>query len=318
MADGDRSELEASLRRVEALIAGLDRIADPAAREPARELLELVLDLHTLGLARIIAIVAAAAGGAALLDRLAEDPQARAILLLHGLRPQEAEARIRAALGRLRPDWVLRGIGVLLREVRGGVARLRATAGGNGRVDAVALRAEIEAAIVEAAPDLDDILIEGLDERGNLPPPRRAGEMSCPARLYRGTGCSQLRHFVSPPAGARTLPNSAQRPDRRQASAFDRAVQPRGRLRLPRLRRHPTRPPRRALSPGPAEFAAVARLCHDRRAVGGVSDPDRPGVCFFDSTARRPVGALSGARRRDAIRARPRSVVANWRRAIRC
>ncbi len=164
MDDGDRSELETSLRRVEALIADLDRIADPAARAPARELLELVLELHTLGLARIIAIVAGAAGGARLLDRLAEDPQARAILLLHGLHPQEAEARIRAALGRLRPDWALRGIGVLLREVRGGTAHLSATAGGNGRVDAAALRAEIEAAIVEAAPDLDDILIEGLDE----------------------------------------------------------------------------------------------------------------------------------------------------------
>ena len=116
-----------------------------------------------MGLARIIAIVAGAPGGAALLDRLAEDPQARAILLLHGLHPQEAEARVRAALDRLRPDWALRGIGVLLREVKGGAARLSATAGGSGRVDAAALRAEIEAVIVEAAPDLDDILIEGLD-----------------------------------------------------------------------------------------------------------------------------------------------------------
>jgi hypothetical protein len=160
MDSGDRSELEGSLRRVEALIAGLNRIADPAVREPARELLEL----HTLGLARIIAIVAGAPGGAPLLDRLAEDPRARAILLLHGLHPQEAEARIRAALGRLRPDWALRGIGVLLHEVRGGGARLSATAGGNGRVDAAALRAEIEAAIIEAAPDLDDLVIEGLDE----------------------------------------------------------------------------------------------------------------------------------------------------------
>jgi hypothetical protein len=55
MYESDRSDLGASLRRVEALIAALDRIADPAAREPARELLELVLELHTLGLARIIA-----------------------------------------------------------------------------------------------------------------------------------------------------------------------------------------------------------------------------------------------------------------------
>ncbi len=164
MDDGDRPDIEGSLRRVEALIADLDRIADPRAREPARALLELVLELHTLGLARIIAIVAGAPGGAALLDRLADDPQARAILLLHGLHPQEAETRIRAALNRLRPDWALRGIGVVLAEVKGGTARLRATAGSDGRIDAAALRSEIEAAIVEAAPDLDEILIEGLPE----------------------------------------------------------------------------------------------------------------------------------------------------------
>ncbi len=164
MDDSDRSELEGSLRRVEGLIAALDRIPDPATREPARELLELVLELHTLGLARIIAIAAAAPGGASLLDRLAEDPQARAILLLHGLHPQEAEARIRPALDRLRPDWALRGIGVRVREVGGGGARLFATVGANGPVDSAALRSEIESAIVEAAPDLDDIVIEGLDE----------------------------------------------------------------------------------------------------------------------------------------------------------
>lgn len=164
MDDADGSDIGAALRRVEALIAALDRIADPAAREPARELLELVLEMHTLGLARIIAIVADAPGGASLLDRLAEDPPARAILLLHGLHPQEAEARIRAALDRLRPDWALRGIGVRLREVAGGAARLTASAGGNGPIDAASLRAEIEAALVEAAPDLDKIIIEGLDE----------------------------------------------------------------------------------------------------------------------------------------------------------
>jgi hypothetical protein len=164
MDEGDRSEFEESLRPVEALIATLDRIPDPAVREPARELVELVLELHTLGLARIAAIVAGSLGGAPLLDRLAEDPQVRAILLLHGLHPREAEARIRAAIDRLRPDWALRGIGVRLHEVAGGTARLFATAGGNRPIDAAALRAEIEAAIVDAAPDLEDIVIEGLDE----------------------------------------------------------------------------------------------------------------------------------------------------------
>jgi hypothetical protein len=75
-------------------------------------------------------------------------------------RPKPASA----TLDRLGPDWALRGIGVRLHEVVGGTARIVATAGGNGPIDAAALRAEIEAVIVEAAPDLDDIIIEGLSQ----------------------------------------------------------------------------------------------------------------------------------------------------------
>ena len=104
-------------------------------------------------------------------------------------------------------------------------------------------------------------------------------------------------------------PDNLPGPDRGQAPAFDRAVEPRGGLRLPRLRRHPDGAPRLALSLDPAEFAAAARLCHQRRAVGRVSDPDRPGVRVSRQRGAAPGSALSGCRRRHPIRARPRSLV---------
>jgi len=188
MDEGNRSELEGSLRRVEALIAALDRIPDPAVREPARELLELVLELHTLGLARIAAIVAGSLGGAPLLDRLAEDPQVRAILLLHGLHPREAEARIRAAIDRLRPDWALRGIGVRLREVAGGTARLFATAGGNRPIDAAALPQKSKRRSSMKCPTLKTSSSRAWTSR-NSPPPPRTGELPCRGRPCPGTGC---------------------------------------------------------------------------------------------------------------------------------
>lgn len=157
--------VEQALRRIEELIAALDSLPDPAAREPARALLEVVLDLHSLALARVTATIASE-GGAALLQRLAEDEPVRAILLLHGLHPETVEVRVDRAIEELRPRFSVCGLGIKLVESNAKLARVRVrwTSEGPGRVDAAALREEIEAVIVEAAPDLETLEIEGLDE----------------------------------------------------------------------------------------------------------------------------------------------------------
>jgi hypothetical protein len=70
----DKHALQTSLHRLTALIAALDALPDPAAREPAREVLELMLDLHGLALTRIVAAVAAH-GDAGLLVPLVIDSE---------------------------------------------------------------------------------------------------------------------------------------------------------------------------------------------------------------------------------------------------
>lgn len=146
--DGDSARLEASLRRIEELADDLDRLADAAAREHARELLERVLDLHGLGLARIITLIARAEGGADLLERLGQDEPVRAVLLLHGLHPEDLETRLRRAIAELRPAVVAELTGLSHRQ-----ARLRVTGADP------ALREAIEAALLEQAPDLEAIEI---------------------------------------------------------------------------------------------------------------------------------------------------------------
>ena len=158
MSRPDKQVLQDSLHRLEALIAGLAALPDPVSREPAREALELVLDLHGLALTKIVAGIAAD-GGSALLARLAEDPHIGAMLLLHGAHPEATETRVRRALEQLRPRLEEHQARVIsVRLVR---ASLRLLLSGGA---ASTLRQEIEDAIVDAAPELEDILLEELDE----------------------------------------------------------------------------------------------------------------------------------------------------------
>lgn len=155
----DSAILEKALLRLETLTFALEKVADEAAREMARELLELVLDLHALALARITAIVAGSENGGALVERLTANPHIRAILLLHGLHPQDPEQRLRQAIEARRYSWAERGIRVDLTTVQQSSARVVVSLlGASESVDL--LRNEIECALVDAAPDLDEVLVE--------------------------------------------------------------------------------------------------------------------------------------------------------------
>lgn len=169
MKDGgtqsDSRAAETALRRLEELVVAVDRIADPSARECARELLELTLDLHGLALARVVALAMNSKDAAALTEGLIADVNIRAVLLLHGLHPEDAETRLRKTIAAMRPHWGVRGIRVDLVHFEPGLARVRAqrSAGVDGVSDAE-LRREVEEILIEAAPDLDDIIVEGLEE----------------------------------------------------------------------------------------------------------------------------------------------------------
>lgn len=147
--------------RVQELIAALEGLPDPAAAAPARELVQLVLDLHGGGLARMLAIVAEAGNGGLLLERLALDDQVKGLLLLHGLHPQDLETRIGNAVDRLRPHLAVIGVGVGAASIEDGVVRLELHCD-HAPTRADALRREIEDALFDAAPDVAGIVIEGL------------------------------------------------------------------------------------------------------------------------------------------------------------
>ena len=126
-----------------------------------------MLDLHGLALARTLAIVAAAENGRSLVECLARDEQVRAALLLHGLHPEPIEERVQRAVERLEPELGVLGFRVRVVAVGAAMVRLRLTgAHGPEGSRAMGLRQQIEAAIIDEAPDLDEIVIEGLEDAG--------------------------------------------------------------------------------------------------------------------------------------------------------
>jgi len=165
----ERLQVEESLRRIDERLAALGHIADPGAREAARELVEAVLDLHGLALARVMALAAADSPG--LLDRFAQDEQIKAVLLLYGLHPQDPAARIEATLAALRPRFAALGAEVELVRVTATAASVRVTGCG----DQEDLRREVEEAIANAAPDLDEMAIHWAEPREAAPAPALAG-----------------------------------------------------------------------------------------------------------------------------------------------
>lgn len=162
-ADEEQKGLGTTLRRLDALVDAIGTMPDQADRETAREMLELILDLHGLALARILSHTGKASEGRALIETLAEDAPIRAVMLLHGLHPDDPETRLRKVIAAMRPHWGVRGARVEIVKLTSHSAHIHIhqSAKGSGMVS---LLREIEDVLVDAAPDLDEILFDGIEE----------------------------------------------------------------------------------------------------------------------------------------------------------
>ena len=151
--------------RMETSIEALESIADSNARGLARNLLESALDLHAIALAKVLTICQEAENGELLIRNMLADPYVGAVVLLHGLHPQDAEARLRSKLAEMRPHWGVRGFRVELAHIDQTAARVRVTVSATAGHEAnKTLALEIEQVLTDAAPDLDRIVVEVSDK----------------------------------------------------------------------------------------------------------------------------------------------------------
>lgn len=153
--------------RVQELVARVEALSDPAARETAQELLDAVLELYGDGLERIFgALEEAGPAGESVREKLAADGVVSSLLMIHGLYPVPLETRVAEALERVRPYMESHGGGVEVLGLEDDVLRLRLHGSCDGcPSSASTLELAIKQELEEAAPDLLGIEVEGLVEQ---------------------------------------------------------------------------------------------------------------------------------------------------------
>jgi Fe-S cluster biogenesis protein NfuA len=160
------------MERVESLVHELEQSPDAAARARATEIIQSVMELHAAALERMLEMLArAGAAGQAMIDSLAEDGLVASVLLLHGIHPLDLETRVGQALDSVRPLLRSHGGNVELIGLSGGIVRLRLLGSCDGcPSSAQTIKSAIEEAIIERAPDVTGIVVDGAEGNGHSAP----------------------------------------------------------------------------------------------------------------------------------------------------
>lgn len=149
--------------RIELLLDELRAGADSRSYDRAEELLRLITELYGGGLTRIVEL--ARAGTPDLLAAMTDDDLVASLLVVHGLHPDDVATRVAAALDSVRPLLGAHGGDVELLGIdeAAGSVHLRLLGSCDGcPSSAVTLQQAVEVAILEAAPEIAVIAVEGL------------------------------------------------------------------------------------------------------------------------------------------------------------
>ncbi len=164
-------EFDRRLEEVESLVGRLEELADQQAKATAVDAVKAVLELHGEVIGRMLEVIhESGPQGIELIDSLGRDPTVGGLLVLHGLHPLSLEDRVVEALEKVRPYLGSHGGGVELLGVSDGVVNLRLEGSCHGCASSqMTLKHAIEQSILDAAPDVVSIEVEGVQ------PPEPAG-----------------------------------------------------------------------------------------------------------------------------------------------
>ena len=167
MASHNDNDFRERVQRIGGLVQEIEAIADPALRASTKELVQSLMDLHGAAFERVMEIVAGAGEpGMELIDHLGRDPKVSSVLVLYGLHPEDLDSRVLKAIERIRPQLRKQGCELELLSLRDGDVRIRVEKGEHTcGSTAKTVQATLEGAIYDAAPDLQSLVVEGLEEK---------------------------------------------------------------------------------------------------------------------------------------------------------
>ncbi len=159
-------DFQKRVQRIGELVGELDMVTDPAARAACKGLVQSLMELHGQALERILEVVFQSSNsGEQLIDELGQDSLVSSLMILYGLHPEELQVRVERKLQQIGSKLYKMGAEARLVSVNGGVICLHAHIEGHAcGSTAKTVRATLEEAMYEAAPDLDSLVIEGLEE----------------------------------------------------------------------------------------------------------------------------------------------------------
>jgi hypothetical protein len=164
-------EFQEKMRQLGSLVGELDQLPGGGSKVAARELVRLLMEVHRTGLERMMELVFQAgtgASGGAIIDRLGQDPIVRNLLLLYSLHPDDLETRILQALDVARARLRKLDGRVDLVSFHEGAVQLRLHTSGHSRGSTIKdLRAIVEGAIYDLAPDLSSLTILAPEEESS-------------------------------------------------------------------------------------------------------------------------------------------------------
>jgi hypothetical protein len=163
---GDENDFQQRVQKIGGLVHDLETIADPASRAAAKELVQLLMDLHGTGLERILEIIFQSGDqGPRIIDDLGQDPLVSSLLILYGLHPEELQTRVERKLEQICSKLHKMGAEAKLISVNGSDVRLHVTVDGHAcGSTSRTVKTTVEEAVYEAAPDLTSLTVEGLEE----------------------------------------------------------------------------------------------------------------------------------------------------------
>jgi Fe-S cluster biogenesis protein NfuA len=162
----NNTEFQAQAEQINRLVQRVSELPDDDVRTAALELLQSLMDLHGAVTSRIVELLSdSGETGRKSLAKLGEDPLVCGLLVLYGVHPVAFEERISKAVEKVQPQLRKQGGSAELLGIADTTVRVKIESAGHGCGSSPdAFRRTVEQSILEAAPEIAEIIVEGVPQ----------------------------------------------------------------------------------------------------------------------------------------------------------